>query len=136
MDELRPPEAHFDLRGMHVHVHFIVGHLEKQQRGRKNSRRQNIAISLVNGVQDQTVAHQSAIHKYINPVSIRPLYIRPRSKSRNRERRRLFTGFHFRFRNCRTEWRGSRRDLQQFIQRLLAKQLVDAVRQSFPLARS
>src|SRR5260370_8184651 len=41
MDELRAPEAHFDFCRMHVHVDFVVRHLQKEQRRRKNGGWQN-----------------------------------------------------------------------------------------------
>src|SRR5205814_1432674 len=53
VDQLRTPEAHFDFGRVHVDVDFGVGHLQEKQRRGKDARRQDVAIGLVNGVQNR-----------------------------------------------------------------------------------
>jgi len=44
MHKLRMPEAHLDLCGMHVHVHFFGGQIEKEQHRWEDRRRQHVAV--------------------------------------------------------------------------------------------
>ncbi len=75
--KLRTAEAHFDFCGMNVDVHFVVRHFQEQQRSGKNRVRMDVAISLVNGVQDQAVTNQPFVHKNINSIAIGALDFRP-----------------------------------------------------------
>ena len=52
MHELRVPETYLDFCGMYVDVHFFGGQIDKQQHGRENRRWQDVAIRLVNRVQN------------------------------------------------------------------------------------
>ena len=86
MDKILPPEAHFDFCGMHVDVDFAVRHFEKKQRRGKNRGRENVAIGLVNRMQNQPVAHQAAVHENINSIAVQPLHFGPRSKTGDGQR--------------------------------------------------
>ena len=90
------PEAHFDLRRMHVHVYFLAGQIDKQQRHRKHVGRQNISIGLVNGMQQQPVAHQPPVHENIDSVAVRSLHFRPRNKPAHGDLARLLRRLHVR----------------------------------------
>ena len=113
---------------MHVDVDFVVRHFKKQQCRGENIPRQNVAIGFVNGVQDQTVAHQPSIDENIDAVAIGALHFRPRSEPGNRERGFFFAGFELRFGHGGTKRRRYRRHLHQFFQRLPAEELIHAVR--------
>ena len=73
--ELRTTETYFDFGGMHVDVDFIVGHFQEEQRGGEDCRWQNVAIGLMNGVQDQAIAHQATIDENVDAVAIRALHL-------------------------------------------------------------
>ena len=120
-------EAHFDLRRVDVHIHFVVGHVEKEQDGRIDRRRKNVAIGFVNGVENQAIAHQPAIHENINAVAIGALNFRARGEARDRERRGFFAGLELRFHDGGAEGARRGRNFCQFVKRLAAKDLIDAV---------
>src|ERR1700730_2829822 len=80
MHELRSAKTHFDLLGMHVHIHFLVGHVQKEQRRGENSSGQNVAISFMNRVENQAIADQATIHENINSIAIRALHLGARSE--------------------------------------------------------
>ena len=105
MHELRPTEAHLNLRGMHIHVHFVVRHVQKQQRRGKNSSGQNVAVRFVNRVQNQAIADQPPIHKNVNTVAIGALHFRARSKTTDGERGFFLLRLKCRFGDRRTESR-------------------------------
>ena len=86
VDQLRTPEAHFDFGRVHVDVDFGVGHLQEKQRRGKDARRQDVAIGLVNGVQNQPVTHQAPVYKNVDPIAIHPLYVGTRGKPTHRQR--------------------------------------------------
>ena len=100
VDKLRAAEAHFDFRRMHVDVDFVVGHFEEQQRGGKNCRRQNVAIGFVNGVKNQAISYEAAIHKNVDAVAVGALYLGTRSETRNTQRCRLFVRFDLGLGDC------------------------------------
>ena len=131
--ELRMPETHFDLRRMHVHVHFLARQFDKQQRHRKHVGRQNISIRLVNGVQQQPVPHQPAVHENIDAVAVRSLHFRPRNKSAHgnlsRPLRRLQAPFWICSVIAARIGRRHRRDLHHLLQHLPPKELIHALGQ-------
>ena len=126
--KLRPPEPHFNLRGVHVHIHLVVWHFQKQQRGGKHRRRQNIPVRLMNRMQNQSVAHQPPVHKHINPIPIRPLYPGQRSKARHRQCSRLFPRFHLRLGDRCAKRRGNRGISTSSSSACRPKKLVNPVR--------
>ena len=63
-------EAHFGFRGMHIHVHFAAGQLEKEQHHGIDRRRQNVAVGLGEGVLNEPVADQASIDENVNRVAI------------------------------------------------------------------
>ncbi len=70
------PKPYLRLRRMHIHIHFLRRHLQKQQHHRIRSRRNDIPVSLRKRMQNQTVANQPPIHKHINRVPIELLQLR------------------------------------------------------------
>src|SRR5579862_9850046 len=69
----RLPKTDFGLRGMYVDVDFARGQIEKQQHHRKNRGRQDVAISLDDGVLDEAVADQTPVDEYVNRIAIQLL---------------------------------------------------------------
>ena len=59
-------KPHFGLRRMDVDIHFLWRHLEKQQSHRGTSGRNNVAISLGDGVQQQAIADKPLVDKNID----------------------------------------------------------------------
>ena len=74
-------KAHFDLRGVDVHVHFGGGQFKKDERHRKDASGKDIAIRLRDGVQHQPVAHQPAVHEEVDVVAVQLLHFRARGES-------------------------------------------------------
>ena len=66
-------EADFGLRRVHIDVHFAAGQIEKQQHHRENRGRQDVAVSLDDGVLDQAVADQASIDEDVNRVAVQLL---------------------------------------------------------------
>ena len=60
---------------MHIHVHFTRRQIDKQQHHGKDRRRQNVAVSLDDGVLDQPVADEASIHEDVNRIAIEFLYL-------------------------------------------------------------
>jgi len=116
---------------MHVDVDFVVGHLQEKQRCGKNGRRQNVAIGLVNRVQDQPVAHQAPVHKNVDTVAIHPLNIRTRRKSTHGQRSLFLSRLEFRLGDRRAKGRGNRGNFDKLFQSLPSKELIHAVGQLF-----
>jgi hypothetical protein len=85
-------KAHFDFRGVDVHVHFLVWHIQKQQHHWENARGHDIAISLADGVQQQAVAHQPPVHENVNAVAIAALHFGARRESTDAKRGRALFG--------------------------------------------
>ncbi len=116
---------------MHVDVDFVVGHLQEKQRCGKNGRRQNVAIGLVNSVQDQPVAHQSPVHKNVDTVAIHALNVRPRCESTDCEGSLFFPRLQFRLGDRRAKGGRNGGDFHQLFERLPSEELIDAVGQLF-----
>src|SRR5262245_2618849 len=110
MHKLRTSEADFNFLGMDVNVHFVVRHFEKKQRRWRNRMRMNVAISLVNGVQNQFVANQALVHEDVDAAVIGALNFRTRRETANREGGFFFLGLERWLSNRTTEWCGKRRN--------------------------
>ena len=127
------PEAHLGLRGMHVDVHLRPWHLQKQQHHRIHRAGQNIAIGLGDGVLHQPVADEPLVHENKDRVAVQLLDLGLRHKSVQSQlarRRRLviFTALpRRRLRQSSVLQLSVRRHRQQLVQRLLAKDLEDAL---------
>ena len=115
------PEAHLDLRGMNVHVHFLGGQIEKEQDRGKHRGRQNVAVGFVNRVQDQAVAHQPPVHENVNSIAVAALHVGPRSKPAHHQFGGALLGGEFGFGDRGAHGRGNRQDLKQFFERLAAE---------------
>ena len=92
VDELRAAEADFDFCGMHVDVDFVVRHFEEEQRRGKNIAREDIAIGLVNRVEDEAIAHEAAIDEDVDAVAIRALDFGPRREAVDADAGAFFLG--------------------------------------------
>ena len=63
-------------RGMNVDVHFFRRQFKKQQYHGIHCRRQDVAVSVREGVLNQAIANQAAIHENIDRVAIELLDLR------------------------------------------------------------
>ena len=116
---------------MHVDVDFVVGHLQKKQRRGKNCRRQDVAIGLVNSVENQPVAHQPTVHENVDSIAIHPLYVWARRKSTYRQRCFFFLRLECWLGDGRAEGSRNRWNFDQLFQRLPSEELIHAVGQLF-----
>ena len=55
-------EAHFDLGRVHVHIHAKGVQLQEQHIGRMAAAVEDVGVGLADGVGDQLVAHEAAVH--------------------------------------------------------------------------
>ena len=62
-------EAHFDFGGVHVHIDGARVDLQEQHIGRMPAAVQDVAVGLADGVGDELVANEAAIHKKILRVA-------------------------------------------------------------------
>ena len=81
MNKSGVPKAHLDLGRMNVNVYFGWRQLKENQGHGEHTGGQNIAIRFRNGVQDQPVTHQPAVHKEINAVPVQLLDFGTRHKT-------------------------------------------------------
>src|SRR5215470_16789497 len=116
---------------MHVDVHLVVRHFQKEQGGRVNIGGKNSTVGFVNGVENQTIAHQAAIHKNVDAVAIRSLNLGPGGKAINGQVGLLFAGFELSFGDAGAKYSTRGRDFNQFVQGLPAKELVHALAKAF-----
>src|SRR5258708_32097751 len=112
---------------MHVDVDFVVGHFEEEQCGGKNVAGKNVAIGLVDGVENQAVADEAAIYEDVDAVAIGALDFRARGETVDGEARFFFAGFEFGFGDGGAKGGGDYGDFDQFVERLLAEELIDAL---------
>src|SRR5664280_448570 len=129
------PKAHLGLGGMHVDVNLGEGHLQEQQHDRENRRRNDVAVSLGEGVLHHAIANQAAIDEDENRVAVKLLDLRPRNKAVKfyvSGNRRFVVFFvappRRRLRQSHARQRQQRAQRNQLIERLLAKHLVDTLR--------
>ena len=62
-------EAHFDFGGVHVHIDGARVDLQEQHIGRMPAAVQDVAVGLTDGVGDELVANEAAIHKKVLRVA-------------------------------------------------------------------
>src|SRR5215471_9402295 len=110
---------------MHVDVNFVVGHLEEKERGGENVAGKNVAIRLVDRMQDEAIANEAAIHEYVDAIAIGALDFGARRKSVDADACAFFVGLEFGFGDGGAEGSGGGWNFDQFVERLLAKELVD-----------
>ncbi len=60
----------FGFRWVHIDVDFAAGQVEEQQHHRVDGWRQNVAISLGDGVLDEAVADQASVDEDINRIAV------------------------------------------------------------------
>ncbi len=137
----RLPEAHLGLRGMHVDIHFGERHLQEEQHHRINRRRDDVAVGLGQRVLHQAIADQPAIHEDEDGVAIELLDLGPRNEAVQLHLAAAPAADNPRLRRhgggCGRPTRSSgssalKRD--QLVERLLAEDLVDALRVDRPPA--
>src|ERR1017187_5226386 len=75
------PKAHLGFGGMHVDVNLGERHLQEQQYDREYRRRNDVAVSLGEGVLHHAIANQAAIDEDENRVAVKLLNLRPRDKA-------------------------------------------------------
>ena len=75
------PKPHFRLRRMHIHIHLLRRHFQKQQYHRKRRGRNHIAVRLGQRMQNRSIANQPLIHEHIHRITIQFLQLRPRNKA-------------------------------------------------------
>ena len=81
MDEASPPKADFHLRRVDVDVHLLGRHLQKNQRDGEHSGGKDVAIRLMNRMQQQAVPHQTAVDENEDLFSIQALHFGPGDES-------------------------------------------------------
>ena len=90
MHKPRLAEAHLGLRRMHVDIHLLRRHLQKQQHHRERCRRNDVAIGLGQRMQHHAVAHQPLVHEDVHRVAVQLLQLRlgdePRKPQKSRFR--------------------------------------------------
>src|ERR1700722_14520588 len=119
-------ETHFDFRGMNVHVHFFIRQFQEKENTRENSRRHDVAISLVDRMQQQTIAYQPAVHKNIDSVAVCALYFRPGSKSTHTQRGYSLFRLERRFGDSASHRPFRKRNLRQLAESLASENLIHA----------
>ncbi len=87
------PKADFGFRRVHVDIHFAAGQIEKQQHHREDGGRQNVAISLDDGVLDEAVADQASVDEDVDRVAIQFLDFGFRDKAVYPEFAERWSGF-------------------------------------------
>src|SRR5580704_15355270 len=93
VNELRMAETHFDFRGVNVDVHFVVGQLEEKQNNWKDAKRDDIAIGVADGMEDQAIANQTAIYEDVDAIAIAALHFGPRGEPFDADFGGFFAGF-------------------------------------------
>src|SRR5712671_1309153 len=127
MDKLRAAETDFDFCWVHVDVNLVVGHFEEEQRGGENVAGENVAVGFVDGVENQAIADEAAIHEDVDAVAIGALDFRARGESVNGEARFFFALLEFGFGDSGAKGRAGYWNFDQLAKGLLAEELVDAL---------
>src|SRR5436309_14183610 len=91
----------------------------------------NVAIGLMKGVQDQLVADETLVDEDVDATVVGALDFRTRGETGDGKGGFLFFGVKRRFGDGRTKWRGECGDFDQFVERLAAEELIDAVGKFF-----
>ena len=69
-------EADFDFGRVNVDVDFFVRHFQEEQKHRKGRGRNNVSVGFADGVKQEAIAHEAAIHENVNAIAIRALNLR------------------------------------------------------------
>src|SRR5262252_837284 len=93
--------------------------------------RMNVAIGLVNGVENQFVSDQAFVYENVDATVIGALDFGSRSKTSDGERGLFLFGFEGRLGNCRAKGRRENGNFNEFIERLSAEKLIDAIGEFF-----
>src|SRR5579859_2759556 len=93
--------------------------------------RMNVAIGLVDGMEDELVADEPFVDEDVDAAAVGALDFGARRESTDRESGFFFFGVERRLGDGGAEGGGGRRNFDEFIERLTAEKLVDAVGEFF-----
>ena len=82
-------------------------------------------------MKDEAVAHEATIHEDVDAVAVRALHFGARCETVDADARAFFVRFEFGFGDGGAKSGGGRWNFDEFVERLLAEELVDAIGEAF-----